>query len=153
MNPSEVRLIHMSLFLLVLTGLAGVFMMIYPQYSGLFRVAHLHLGIMGFFLQFVMGVAFWLMPRPGGMNRQTGMATAVLVLLNTGIIMRTVFDPLWRISGGVEYQNWLVVSGVLQLAAMVLFAIAMRARVVSASEIIKRRQQVRQSSSETTRRE
>lgn len=147
MNPSEVRLINTSLLLLVLTGGAGVFMLIYPQYAPAFRVAHLHLGIVGFFLQFVMGVAFWLMPRPGGMNRQTRLATVVLITLNTGVIIRTIFDPMWRFTGISAYQTWLVIGGSLQLAAMIMFAWAMKQRVVTAAEIVRRRSIARQSKS------
>lgn len=148
MNPSEVRLIHASLLLLVLTGVAGVFMLFYPQYAPAFRVAHLHMGIIGFFLQFVMGVAFWLMPRPGGMNRQHTQATIILILLNAGIVLRTVFDPLWRFTGVSGYQTWLIIGGILQLIAMTMFAIAMRNRVVTAAEIVRRRSLMRQSKSE-----
>jgi len=146
-NPSEVRLINTSLLLLVLTGGAGVFMLIYPQYAPAFRVAHLHLGIVGFFLQFVMGVAFWLMPRPGGMNRQTGLAATIFITLNTGVMIRTIFDPLWRFTGVGAYQTWLIVGGLLQLAAMIMFAFAMKQRVVTAAEIVRRRSIARQSKS------
>lgn|SRR5690625_4360446 len=122
-------------------------MLIYPQYAPAFRVAHLHLGIVGFFLQFVMGVAFWLMPRPGGMNRQTGLAATIFITLNTGVMIRTIFDPLWRFTGVGAYQTWLIVGGLLQLAAMIMFAFAMKQRVVTAAEIVRRRSIARQSKS------
>ena len=46
-------------------------MAVRPGLAGVLAPTHGHLGTVGFMLSMVMGVAFWMMPRPGGM-RQTG---------------------------------------------------------------------------------
>lgn len=123
-----------SLLYLILTGALGMLLFIYPGLTPYMRSAHLHLGIIGFFLSMVMGVAFWMMPRPGQL-RQEGLEALTFHLLNTGIVVRLIAEPAWRYTG----EGWLygatLTGGVLQLAAMITFAYAMNARVKTAETI------------------
>lgn len=88
------------------------------------------MGFLGFFLAMVMGVAFWMLPRPGGI-RQTGLEAATFFLLQAGLALRVVGEPWWRSSGGSLPHTIFVVSGFMVLAAMLTFAYAMTKRVVT----------------------
>ena len=134
MNRYEVLLIRFGLLYLVLTGVFGVLFMLQPHLAGYFRVTHVHLGFLGFFLSLVMGVAFWMMPRPGGMRQERATA-ATFYLHNLGLILRSAGEPWFRYAGGITPQVVMATGGFLSLAAIVIFAVAMARRVRTAEEI------------------
>src|SRR5690625_5152711 len=142
MNRYEVLLIRCGLVYLVLTGMLGVIFMINPPLAAYFRVTHVHLGFLGFFLSLVMGVAYWMMPRPGGL-RQEALTAATFWLHNGGLMMRAVAEPWFRSSGGTAPQVFLVAGGFLSLGAFMIFAWAMSRRVVTAEQIQESRRAAR----------
>lgn len=86
------------------------------------RPVYLHLLLVGWITQLIFGVAHWMFPRassdlPRG-NAQLGWA--VLVLLNLGLLLRAAVEPFAPEAGGGMV---LVVSGVLQFLAALLFVI------------------------------
>jgi cbb3-type cytochrome oxidase subunit 1 len=119
---------------LVLTGVLGVLFFMMPVLAGAFRTTHIHLGVLGFFLSMVMGVAYWLMPRPGGLRQERSEAWTFW-LLNSGLVVRTIAEPLHRLGGPAWLREVSIVSGLLLLSAIVVFAVAMWARVETAEEI------------------
>jgi len=68
-------------------------MAVRPGLAGVLAPTHGHLGTVGFMLSMVMGVAFWMMPRPGGM-RQTGYEAVTFALL------QRAWRPAWSASRG-----------------------------------------------------
>lgn len=142
MNRYEVLLIRFGLVYLVLAGILGVLFMIEPSTAGYFRVTHVHLAFLGFFLSLVMGVAFWMLPRPGGI-RQERLSAITFLLHNAGLIIRTGAEPWFRFAGGMTAQMLLAASGFLSLAAIIVFAFAMSRRVVTAEQIQKYRRDTR----------
>ncbi len=130
MSKWQVAFLRAALGWLVATGLLGVLVSIWPGLSGPFRTTHAHMGVVGFFLAMVMGVAFWMLPRPGGI-RQTNWEATTFLLLQAGLVMRVVSEPVWRTTLGRGWHVLFVTSGVLVLAAMVVFALAMSRRVVT----------------------
>jgi hypothetical protein len=135
----EVLFIRLSLAYLLATGFLGVVFVLIPALAATFRVTHVHLGVVGFFLSMVMGVAFWMMPRPGGL-RQERLETLTFYLLHGGLLLRLVVEPWWYQSGNNVLKYLTFVSGLLQLAAMLVFAYAMNKRVVTANRILQARQ-------------
>lgn len=130
----EVLLIRAGLVYLVLTGALGVAFFAYPTLAVAFRTTHIHLGVLGFFLSMVMGVAYWLMPRPGGLRQERSEAWTFW-LLNAGLLLRTLLEPWSRLGGPEWLQVGSIVAGLALLAAIVVFAVAMWSRVVTAEEI------------------
>jgi len=129
----------MSLVYLVLTGLLGVLFFLFPSLTPYFRVTHVHLGVVGFFLSMVMGVAYWLMPRPGGL-RQEGLEALTFYLLNAGLLLRLVAEPWWRYAGAGLPRGLSLGSGLLLFAAILTFAYAMQARVKTKEMILRVRE-------------
>lgn len=127
-------LVRFSLGYLLLTGALGVAFYLAPHLAAYARTTHIHLGVVGFFLSMVMGVAYWMMPRPGGI-RQEGAEALTFYLLNTGLLLRAISEPWWRYSGDPRLRVAVVTAGVLVLAAMVVFAAAMNRRVVTAETV------------------
>lgn len=138
MSLYEYRLIRAALLYLVLTGLLGVLFFLFPSLTPYFRVTHIHLGVLGFFLSMVMGVAYWMMPRPGGL-KQEGLEATTFYLLNTGLVLRAVAEPWWRYTGDGLPRGLSVVSGLLLFAAILSFVYAMQARVKTREMILELR--------------
>lgn len=130
----EYRLIGMALVYLVLTGLLGVFFFLFPSLTPYFRVTHIHVGVLNFFLSVVMGLAYWMMPRPGGL-RQERLEGATFYLLNDGLVLRAVAEPWWRYTGDGLPRGLSVVSGFLLFTAILSFVYAMQARIKTADMV------------------
>lgn len=101
-----------------------------------FSDVHAHMGFVGWLVNLVMGIALWFLP----VNRQKfpenrgrypqGMARAIFAMLNIGLVLRVIFEPLADRGGPVQmYSAMLVASALFQLAAVILFATIAWARV------------------------
>ncbi len=84
----------------------------------------------GWFIQFAIGIAYWLLPRRKSSTQPYGynvkIAFAACGLLNVGLVLRIIFEPL--ANGGVLESNslWLLVglglSALLQTGAGLIWA-------------------------------
>jgi len=126
----EVALLRGAVVYLLATAAFGVLFTLRPGLVAVFGPTHAHLGLVGFFLSTVMGVAFWMMPRPGGI-RQERWEASCFYLLNTGMVLRTVAEPWWRATRAAGPHDLFAASSALTLAAVVAFAWAMRRRIVT----------------------
>lgn len=87
--------------------------------------AYVHMLVVGWITQMIFGVAYWMFPKfsadaPRGDNT---IAVATFVLLNIGLLLRVVVEPLraWRPDTA---PGWLLVaSGVTQALAAIGFAL------------------------------
>ncbi len=145
MSRFQVALVRASLLWLVATAVLGVVFQVWPSAAGLWRTTHVHMGVLGFFLSMVMGVAYWMMPRPGGL-RQERWEAATFFALHGGLLLRVVAEPHWRRTVAPVWQAASTLSGLLLLTAIATFALAMNARVVTADAV--RRRRVRRESAE-----
>ena len=134
----EFLFVRSSLFYLLLTGVLGVAFYLWPASRGYLLPVHTHAGLVGFFLNMVFGVAYWMMPRPGQL-RQDALERWTYWSLNVGLGLRIIFEPLWLAGTGRDLRWVLALSGLLQLLAMAIFVYAMQQRVVTAEMIRKLR--------------
>jgi len=126
----EYLFVRASLLWLLLNGVLGVVFYLDPGAMGAWRSVHVHAGLVGFFLNMVFGVAYWMMPRPGQI-KQPGLEALTFWSLNLGLLLRVVLEPL-ALTGAYEvYRPWLFLAALMQLFAMVVFAFAMHRRVVT----------------------
>jgi len=109
-------------------------MALWPAYVAVLQPTHAHLGTVGFFLSMVMGVAYWMLPRPGGI-KQTRLEMITFLFLQAGMLTRVVGEPWWRATGSALPHALFMASGGLVFAAVLSFAFAMRKRIVSVEVI------------------
>jgi hypothetical protein len=101
--------------------------------------AHMHMLLVGWFLQFALAIAFWLLPRRRTPGRPLGYderaALAAAVALNAGLVVRIVAEPLER-AGFVSAWTTaaLVVSALLQIAAVLTFVAQLWPRLAGRKE-------------------
>ncbi len=134
MSRYQVALLRGAVLYLLATAALGMLFTVRPGLVGALGPTHAHLGLVGFFLSTVMGVAFWMMPRPGGI-RQEGWEAACFYLLNAGLLLRAGAEPWWRLTAAPAAHTLFVVSSALALAAVACFAWAMHGRLVTVATV------------------
>lgn len=98
--------------------------------SGLFAI-YIHTLVFGWLTQLIFGVALWMFPKYSA-DRPRGyewLGWATLILLNLGLVLRIIFEPLQTL-GPSPASGWmLVLSAVLQWLSGVTFVFNTWARV------------------------
>jgi hypothetical protein len=131
-------MVRSALIWLVAGVVLGVLMVLDPRIPGRFRLwfqpSHIHMLFVGWFVQFALGIAYWLMPRKRSPERPLGYheryALMAMAALNVGLGLRVVFEPLER-AGHASDATFalLVAAAVLQAGAIALFAGQLWSRV------------------------
>jgi len=65
----EYLFVRASLVYLIYTTLLGFPFYLEPGWMAYLRSSHVHAGLVGFLLNIVFGVAYWMMPRPGQLKQ------------------------------------------------------------------------------------
>ncbi|MCC6791312.1 MAG: hypothetical protein IT336_06500 [Thermomicrobiales bacterium] len=126
-------------FIWLLAGaVAGTAMMMDEALPGAWRAwiapTHGHMLFVGWFVQFAMGIAYWLLPRKRAPARPLGynerIALVAVVLLNLGLLLRVAAEPAQR----SRHDGWWITptlgaSGILQAGAFAIFVIQLWPRV------------------------
>jgi hypothetical protein len=95
---------------------------------------HRHILFVGWFVQFVIGVAYWLFPRRRQPSRplgyREGLAITAVVLLNFGLVLRVIAEPMERAGHASDWTlTILATSAVSQAAAIATFVVELWPRV------------------------
>ena len=133
-------MVRISLCWLLAGFVVGAMMMADARLDGAWRVwmgpTHGHMLFVGWFLQFTLGIAFWLLPRTRSAERPLGyresVAFAAVVMLDVGLLLRLAAEPAQRAG---HHGNWidalLIASGLLQLTAAVVFVVELWPRLAA----------------------
>lgn len=110
--------IKTALVYLVVSLLVAMIMGFVPQLAPL-RPVYIHLLIVGWITQLIMGVALWMFPKysreqPRGSET---LAWETYALLNMGLVLRAIGEPLLLVQPGYVASGMLALSSVLQLLA------------------------------------
>jgi hypothetical protein len=66
-----------------------------PGWTHLLRPLHVELLLIGWLVQFAIGVAFWILPRFGRQRGNVTLAVSTVILLNAGIWLLAMGQILW----------------------------------------------------------
>lgn len=103
-------------------------------------VLHTHLLLVGFLLLVIFGVAFWMFPKVAGQRPGRDAGWVAFALLNAGVLLRVVAEPLSDHGRGpVAWRVLLGVAAVLPALAALAFAVAILPRVRAVTPIPTRR--------------
>ena len=95
-----------------------------------FVTVHNHLISVGFIMMMIMGVAYWMFPRPSGVAlrdvSRDPLAWANYLLLNAGLILRLVSEPIHYMDLAAKA---LVVSSLLQMLGIFMFVLSIWKRI------------------------
>lgn len=90
-----------------------------PSAFGVLYPVYIHLLMVGWVMQLIIGVVYWMFPkyskeRPRGSDR---LGWTVFGLLNAGLILRAIGEPLNTLQPGWHLGWTLAISAILQLVA------------------------------------
>lgn len=101
---------------------------------------HAHLLLVGFLLLLVFGVAFWMFPKVAGQRTGRDVGWVAFALLNAGLLLRVLAEPLADSGRGARAWNVLLAgAALLPTLAVVAFAVAIWPRVRGATTAPNRR--------------
>ena len=107
-------------------------------------VLHAHILLIGFLLMLVFGVAFWMFPRVGGERPRREVGWLAFALLNAGLLLRILAEPLADSGrGALVWRILLGIAAVLPALGAVAFVLAVWPRVratLSAAEARRMRE-------------
>jgi hypothetical protein len=132
MPPLTRWFLRIALLYLILALFLGILLAL-PDgspLSGLFAI-YIHTLVFGWLTQLIFGVALWMFPKHSA-SRPRGyewLGWATLILLNLGLVLRIIFEPLQTI-GPSPVSGWMLVfSAILQWLSGVAFVFNTWARV------------------------
>jgi len=138
MDPLSSLMLRAS-FTWLVAGLAtGAAMLTDRALPGQWRLwmapSHAHMLFVGWFLQFAIGVAYWLMPRRRSAERPLGYgeraALLAVIALNLGLVLRIIAEPAERAGLANDVTLALLgASALLQVAAALVFVTQLWPRV------------------------
>jgi hypothetical protein len=138
MDPLSSVMLRAALTWLLAGFVIGAAMLADRALPGQWRLwmapTHAHILFVGWFLQFAVGVACWLLPRRRSTERPLGYreraAYLAFVALNIGLVLRIIAEPAERAGLANDVTLALLgASALLQVAATLVFVIQLWPRV------------------------
>jgi hypothetical protein len=138
MDPLSSVMLRAALTWLLAGFVIGAAMLTDRALPGQWRLwmapTHAHILFVGWFLQFAVGVAYWLLPRRRSTERPLGYreraAYLAFVALNLGLVLRIIAEPAERAGLANDVTLALLgASALLQVAATLVFVIQLWPRV------------------------
>ena len=129
MDPLSARMLRASLVWLLCGVAIGGAMLLDRALPGNWVLwlapSHAHMLFVGWFLQFALGVAYWLLPRKRTPQRPLGyherLAFTAVIALNLGLFLRVMAEPIERTGSGSSLTlAMLALSAILQVGAVVI---------------------------------
>lgn len=124
----------------VLGGLMLVDHLVPGNWRAWLQPTHGHMLFVGWFVQFVIGIAYWLLPRkrlpelPLGYGEHK--AFVALACLNLGLMLRVVAEPFFRARNDGAWVDWLLASSsLLQVVAIFIFVSQMWPRIYGKNKL------------------
>ncbi len=101
-----------------------------------FRASHAHILLVGWTVQFSIGVAFWILPRlSGGSRGREGLVWLGYGALNAGVVAAFLYDLLVASVDSAIVRFLPLTAGALYVAAFVLLASQLWPRVLPLPEV------------------
>ena len=131
-------MVRLALLWMLVGFLIGGAMLVDRDLPGTWRLwmqpTHGHMLFVGWFLQFALGIAYWLLPRKRTPERPVGydlrLAQVAVAALNIGLLFRVVGEPLERDGHASDGTMLLLAtSALLQITAAVIFVVQLWPRV------------------------
>jgi hypothetical protein len=116
-------LLYFVTALLAGLALAARSVMVLPSFIGALGPVYFHLFMVGWVTQLIFGIVFWMFPK-FSMAKPRGSETLgwmTFSLLNAGLLLRVVGEPLNSLSPGASWGWLLALSAALQWLAGLAF--------------------------------
>lgn len=103
---------------------------------------HGHMLFVGWFVQFVIGIAYWLLPRKRSPELPVGYlerpAFVAMGLLNIGLMLRVIAEPMERTGNASDLSLGLLFgSAIFQVVAVIVFVMQLWPRIYGKGKLGK----------------
>ncbi|MDP3912094.1 MAG: hypothetical protein Q8Q14_17055 [Gemmatimonadales bacterium] len=131
MPPLARWYIKIAMLYLVAALVVGVLQALRVPVLALAGPAYVHMLVVGWITQMIFGVAYWMFPKfaPDNPRGSNVLGIATFVLLNMGLVLRVVVEPVRAWRPGALPGELLVVAAVAQALAGVGFLLITWPRV------------------------
>lgn len=124
--------LRMSVIYFMAGVMTGVGMILWPGVSGYYVPVHVHLNLLGFMSMMIYGVGYHILPKFSGRLIYSPMIMKIQFwLANAGLIGMAVSWPFVGRGDYPQFETVLLVSSLLTLISVVLFAFNMLKTVKS----------------------
>ncbi len=118
----------------VIGGLMLVDRVVPGDWRAWLQPTHGHMLFVGWFVQFAIGIAYWLLPRKRRPELPVGYretpAFAGWAMLNVGLALRVAGEPMERVGdAGAFSMTILAFSAILQVGAIIVFILQLWPRI------------------------
>lgn len=146
MDRLSIVMVRAALVWLLLGIAVGGLMLVDRAIPGQWRLwlapSHGHVLFVGWFLQFALGIAYWLLPRKRQpalpLGYPEGPALAATLALNLGLLLRVLGEPFERTGNASDLTlALLVASSVLQVAAVAVYVAQLWPRIYGRNRLGK----------------
>jgi heme/copper-type cytochrome/quinol oxidase subunit 1 len=115
----KIAMVYLALALVTALALSAQSPLNLPSELAVLRPVYFHLFMLGWVTELIFGVAYWMFPkfskdRP---RRSERLGWAVFILLNVGLVLRVIGEPLTALQPQLNAGWILALSAVLQLIA------------------------------------
>jgi cbb3-type cytochrome oxidase subunit 1 len=115
----KIAMVYLALALVTALALSAQSPLNLPSEIAVLRPVYFHLFMLGWVTELIFGVAYWMFPkfskeRP---RRSETLGWAVFILLNVGLVLRVIGEPLTALQPQLNAGWILALSAVLQLIA------------------------------------
>ncbi|HWV36069.1 MAG TPA: cbb3-type cytochrome c oxidase subunit I [Thermomicrobiales bacterium] len=152
MDRLTVQMVKLSLCWLLVGFVIGGLMLVDRAIPGDWRAwmapTHGHMLFVGWFVQFALGIAYWLLPRKRTPGRPLGynerLSLGAVAALNAGLLLRVISEPFERTGHASNATlTGLALAAILQVLAAVIFVMQIWPRILEKTQMGKQ-QPVRQ---------
>lgn len=124
MERIVVLYLRMSVIYFVLGVVVGFGMLLWPGESGYYIPIHVHLNLMGFMSMMIYGVGYHILPKfSGRLIYSPRIMKVQFWLANAGLIGMVISWPFTVRGDASLFESALILSALLSLTSIVLFAI------------------------------
>jgi heme/copper-type cytochrome/quinol oxidase subunit 1 len=115
----KTAMVYLALALLTLLVLSAQPVLNLSPSLAVVRPVYFHLFMLGWVTQLIFGIAYWMFPKfsKDQPRRSEKLGWAVFILLNAGLILRAIGEPLTTLAPEANAGWTLALSALLQLAA------------------------------------
>lgn len=127
----RLSLLHLVLALALAALLAGATVLPLPGWLGVLNPVYFHLFMVGWVTNLIFGVAHWMFPRatPERPRGREGLVWATFLLLNGGLLLRALAEPMAARQPGGLWGYLLALSALLQWLGGLAFVVNTWGRV------------------------
>jgi cytochrome c oxidase cbb3-type subunit 1 len=133
MEPVIVWYLRMSVLYFIGGAAIGLGMLFWPSEAGYYVSSHVHLNLLGFMSMMIYGVGYHILPKFSGTHIYSPLIVKIQFwVANAGLVGMAISWPFFNRGDASLANNVLILSAILSMLSVILFAYNMLKTIKSA---------------------